>query len=116
MIVLDIDLYETLGLGALAGSISIVVTCTTAGWPLRFLWCAMFRPRWLRWLWKLARCPHCNAWWSGLGVGLLAGFDLTHGFAQAFATCGMVFVVQHALLALGHDITPEEDLELLLGL
>lgn len=104
-----------LAVALVAGGASIAVTCTSAGWPARYLWCAAFRARGLRWTWKLVRCPHCNSFWSGLAAGRLAGMPWAGCVAQAFLTLFLVFVVQHALLALGHDMTPAEDLEADLG-
>lgn len=100
----------------IAAGISIALTCTTAGKIPRVVWCFMWQARWTKWLWKLVQCPHCNSFWSGALVAFLAGRPLAWCIAQAFITLAVVFVVQHALLALGHDMTPDEDMEFIVGL
>lgn len=112
MNILDTDSIPTMVV--LAAGLSIALTCTTAGWPLRFIWC--YFTRWTRPLWKMVRCPHCNSFWSGGLVAFLAGSSLAWCIAQAFITLAIVFVVQHTLLALGHDMTPDEDMDYIVGI
>jgi len=77
-----------------AVDIALVLTCTRAGYPVRFAWCALLRWRYTRWLWSIFLCPHCNAWWSGFGVGLISGHTIIASLQVAFTACAAVLILQ----------------------
>lgn len=131
-----IDLKALATLVPIAVGLALVITCTKATYPLRVAWAFVFRPKWLRWTWKLVMCPHCNSWWSGGAIALLTGFHWSQALQVAFTTCGIVYMLQRVLQrdvgfmlyrvgemkerwvgqTEGVSLEPDEDFEDLLGL
>lgn len=87
---------------------SAVVTGSKIGFPIRFAWCYVMP----RFLWGMVQCPYCNAWWGGLVAGIIYSPSWDHWPAWiqvAFSACGIVRVLQAALLREG--IAMFEDFE-----
>jgi len=74
--------------------LAIVITCTRAGYPLRFLWCMLFNFRFTRWLWNLVLCPHCCSFWTGFAVGYAVTGDWIKTIQIAVTACGVMYVLQ----------------------
>jgi len=117
----------------MAAGVSLVITCTKAGYPIRYLWASSFRARPLRWVWKIAHCPHCNSWWTGFVISALLDRPPLQVLQVAFTTCGVVYMLQKAMTRhfvgmmngssdgwigelRGVDLEPEDDFEEILGL
>jgi hypothetical protein len=103
-----LDPSITCMLTLVAFGMTYVVTGSEIGFGIRFLWCWMLQwNRVSRYFWALVRCPPCNSWWMGLGLGILAGGTATAGFQLAFVSCGFVALIQ-ALLG-GNGIAADEN-------
>lgn len=92
--------------------LSYVLSGSVIGRPLRFIWCSTLKHLHLSYFWSIMTCPPCNAWWVGLGVGLAYGLGL-NSLALAFATCGVVAIIQAMTLSIG--LQAEEDYNEILG-
>jgi len=74
--------------------ITAVVTGEKLGYPLRFAWALLLRPRPLRWLRNLATCPPCNSFWSGALLAWLAGFCWVEVIQLGLTTLAVVKLYQ----------------------
>jgi len=77
----------------LATAIAYVITSTKIGFPLRVLgfhalkWCPL--P-----LSTVFFCPSCNAWWQGVVIGILAGWEWPAVVQLAFTSCLLAAIMQ----------------------
>lgn len=86
-----VDLKYLATVAVLAVGVSYVITGSTIGY-------------WVRWLWwhaahrihleALAFCPSCNAWWVGLVTAFLTGSPMWVALQCAFGSCGLAAIVQ----------------------
>lgn len=92
-----LGIEELTAMVLIATGISLAVTCTKAGYPIRYFWCSLWRWRWTRWLWKPALCPHCNSFWSGTAVAWVLGYSWPQILQVAFTALGIVYILQRVI-------------------
>lgn len=91
-----IPLTSLLVITLIAVGASFVVTGSTIGYPIRWLFYKAFG--WIGrdpiWLDSIARCPYCHAWWEGLAWAHFSGHSLIESLECAFVACGVAAIVQ----------------------
>lgn len=101
----DLNIFIQIVLFAVG--ITYVITGSTIGYPLRFVWCLIFHKCRLPYLWALATCPPCNAWWIGFILAAIYEINLLIMVQMAFTCCGVVAIVQAIGLQIG--LNADED-------
>lgn len=103
-------LSEVLCYCLLAFGMSYVITGSEIGYWLRALsWITLSWSRPTKYFSMIMRCPSCNAWWTGLGIGFLVGGSWAGTIQLAFTACGLTAIVQHFIG--GDGVAANEDFE-----
>ena len=107
------DLNTFIQIVLFAVGITYVITGSSIGRPLRYVWCTLFNRWGLQRMWALATCPPCNAWWVGFILAAIYEINLPIMFQMAFTCCGVVAIVQAIGLQIG--LNADEDFDEIFG-